>query len=211
MGQEFDDFVADLMAALASSDEGFIRKVYQDWVDTSGVLPAEYVDTFPQMVLAELGPMAECPTRETETFEDFGIVHFVNEEDPDETTSLTFKQTGDGWIMFNERSGFINFKKVYTLSYDVQGGQVAIRFNGKRHPLISEPDQDVLTAFVTPINSALNVGANEANLVLVSGTPEVQLRINSEDEGEIADSSDSNVLLWEGTVTEDMSLSFEAE
>ncbi|MHC4607690.1 MAG: hypothetical protein ACYTAF_12310 [Planctomycetota bacterium] len=211
MGKAFKDFVTEFQTALKNGDQDFIRTVYQYWVDTSGALPPEYKDTFPELVIAEAGSTAELPVKSVETFDDFGVVQFSDPADPGASTSMTFRRKGNSWIMFNERSGFTRFKKVYTLWYAVEGGKVAIRFNGKRSPLVPEHSDRTAGATVTPINSALNVGPNEVGVESVDGQPKVQVRINSAKEGEIADSSVGDALLWEGVVSEPVKLTFNAE
>jgi hypothetical protein len=210
MARPFDEFVADFQAALRDGDQEFVRAVYQHWVDTSGMLPDEYRETFPELVLGEVGPLGSQPVKGTETFDEYGTVRFADPADPDAETSVTFRLVDDAWTMFNERSGFTAFRKVYTLWYSVTGGKAAIRFNGKRHPLVAEPTDDSASGVVSPINCGLKPGANEVSLVKLDGEPEVTLRISSAVEGEIADSSGGDVVMWEGTVGEDVTLPFEA-
>jgi hypothetical protein len=201
MEKVFADFVREFQEALKRGDLDFITAVYQDWVDTSGMLPPQFRDNFAELVLEQVRPLAESVVASVETFDDFGIVHFDDPSDPDSETSMMFRLKNDGWVMFDGRSNFIHFTKVYTISYNIQGGRIALRINGKRHPLISEQADDQVSAVVSPINCTLNVGENTMDVIPVDGEPQVDLRISSATEGDIADSSESDVLFWQGTVT----------
>jgi hypothetical protein len=211
MEPTFEAFYEAFRGALRRGDREFVRAVYQDWVDTSGALPDELRDSFPELVLEEVGAVADLEPIAIETFGDFGVVRLPDPAEPETTTTLAFRQRDGRWSMFNERSGLAAFAKVYTLWYSVTGGRAALRFNGARHPSISEPTDDVASGVLSPLNSALVAGANTLRLVPVSGAPEVEVRIGSAAEGEIADSAEGDVLTWSGAVGDGVELPFEVD
>jgi hypothetical protein len=206
---DFKVFLEAYLAAIKGEDKGFMKGVYQDWFESSGVVPKEQEDYFYGAMFGDLKQLVGCPLTGTESMDDFDIAH-LKAPDGSELT-LVFRKKGDSWIYFDARTNLMLFKKVYAINYDVKGGRLRILFNGKRSPIVGDIEAG-RNGFNSMINSALEVGGNEITLQTLDGGPvEVSLRISSGARGEIVDSSQGDVLSWNGTVKEPVKLDFTAE
>ena len=208
MAESFRAFIARLFKAIKNGDVAVLRTVYLDWFESSAVMPDRSFDDFIAAALPDLGRLPENRLVREECFDDFCIAHFKGKDGSDMT--LTFRKKGDSFIFFNERSGFAAFKKVYALNYVLDGGKLRMLFNGKRSPIVHEVES---FGFVTFINSALKVGANEITLEPVDAGASVKasIRISSGPEGDIMESAAGDVLSWDGEVGKAVSLKFDAE
>jgi hypothetical protein len=205
MAATFEKFVREYFKAIRSEDLDFIKKVYADWLETSGAVPKGQEEQFLKAAFESLKPMANGKLDKTDEFGDFFVGHF---KDPEGEFSLTFRKMGDSWIFFNERSNYSRFKRVYAMNYNLSGGKVNVLFNGSRTPLIYEIQG---SGFVSLINSVLVPGENEITLEPAGGEVSGSLQISSAKEGEILDSAQGDVLNWEGVLKERASLKFKIE
>jgi len=208
MAESFKAFIARLFKAIKGGDVAALKTVYLDWFESSAVMPDRGFEDFIAAALPDLRKLPENKLASEECFDDFCIAHFNGKDGSDNT--LTFKKKGDSFIFFNERSGFAAFGKVYALNYVLDGGKLRMLFNGKRSPIIHEIES---SGFVSFINSALKVGANEITLEPVEADKSVKasIRISSGVEGDIMDSAAGDVLAWDGIVSAPVTLKFEAK
>ena len=206
--ENFENFINAFLKAIKDEDSGFMRKVYGEWFSSSGVVPKDQEDYFFKMIFNELKPVLESRLKRTENYDDYYIAYF---SEPDGSESFfTFRKNADGFAFFNERMNFSKFRKVYAISYDVSGGKLRFLFNGKRTPVVT--DVDSTSGFVSLINAALKPGDNEITLQSVDGKSlKVSIGISSGEEGGIINSAQGDVLSWDGTVKDPVSLKFKAE
>jgi len=205
---DFESFLKKYFEAIKNEDAEFIKKVYGDWLETAGIVPEGQEDAFYKAVFGDLKQLLGGSLVRTDAFDDFVIAHL---KDDNGEFSLTFQKKGDSYIYFNERTNFTSFKLVYTLGYNVKGGKLRMLFNGKRSPVVNDIEAD-RNGMMSPINAALKVGENELTLQSLDGVPvQVSLQISSAKAGEIADSSASDTLDWEGEVKEPVTLKFKTE
>jgi hypothetical protein len=206
---DFKVFLDAFFAAIKGEDKGFMRGVYQDWFESSGVVPKEQEDYFYDAMFGDLKQLPECSLTGTESIDEFDIAR-LKAPDGSEAT-LVFMRKGDSWIYFDARTNLTLFKKVYAINYNVKGGRLRILFNGKRSPVVGDIEAG-RNGFISMINSALEIGENEITLQPLDGKPvEVSLQISSAKTGEILDTGQGDVLNWNGTVEEPARLSFNAE
>lgn len=205
MAADFEQFIAEYFDAIRNEDTGFIKKVYSEWLETSGAVPAGQQEQFLKAAFESLKPMVNGKLEKTEEMENFTVGHFKSDEGE---FSLTFKKKEGTYIFFNERSNYSKFSKVYAMNYNLSGGKVRVLFNGSRTPLIGEIEN---SGFVSLINSVLEPGENGITLQPVDGQVECSVQISSAKEGEILDSAQGDVLNWEGILKEPVSLKFNVE
>ncbi len=206
MSSNFEEFLTEYFNAIKNDDLEALGKIYGDWLETSGEVPEEQKGEFTKMIIGDLKQLADLKIDRTEEIGDFDKVYMKID---DGEFSLTFKKKGDSWIFFNEKSNFSLFKQIYAIGYAIQGGALRVLFNGKRNPTVGEIQN---SGFNSIINSALEIGENEITLESVEGTSlTVSLKISSAKSGEIISTDQGNVLNWEGTVKEPVSLKFTAE
>lgn len=204
MVSDFEGFVNEYFEAIRNEDVEFIRKVYSEWLETSGAVPPGKEDDFLRAAFESLKPMVNGKLERTEELGNFLVAHF---RDAEGEFSLTFKKKDGSYIFFNERSNYSKFKKVYAMNYNLSGGKLMVLFNGSRTPLIGEIGN---SGFVSLINSVLEPGENEIALEPV-GEVKGSLQISSAKEGEILDSAEGDVLNWGGTLKEPLKLKFHVE
>ncbi len=208
MAESFKAFIARLFKAIKNGDTAVLKAVYLDWFESSAVMPDRGFEDFIAAALPDLRQLPANKLASEESFDDFCIAHFKGRDGSE--LSLTFRKKGDSFIFFNERSGFAAFSKVYALNYVLDGGKLRVLFNGKRSPIIHEIES---SGFVSFINSALKVGANEITLEPVEAGKSVKasIRISSGAEGEIMESAAGDVLSWDGNVSAPVTLKFDAK
>ena len=205
MATDFEEFIGKYFEAIKNEDLGFVKKVYSDWLETSGAVPRGQEEQFLKAAFESLKPMIGGRLEKTEEMGNFIIGHFKSDEGG---FSLTFKKEGDAYIFFNERSNFSKFKKVYAMNYNISGGGVRVLFNGSRTPVIEKISG---SGFVSLINSVLEPGPNEITLEPAGGEMECSLQISSAKEGEILDTAQGDVLNWEGVLARPVTLKFRVE
>lgn len=205
MAATFEEFIKEYFEAIKNEDVEFIKKVYSEWLETSGAVPRGQEEQFLKAAFESLKPMVNGKLDKTDEYGNFIVGHFKSDEGE---FSLTFKKKGDGFIFFNERSNYSKFKKVYAMNYNLSGGSVRILFNGSRTPAIYEIQN---SGFVSLINSVLEPGENEITLQAADGEVKGSVQISSAKEGEILDSAQGDVLNWEGTLKEPIKLKFQIE
>lgn len=207
--EPFEDFLTELFEAIRHEDKGFIRKVYGDWLFSSGIVPKSQEEIFYDAAFGDLRPLLEGKLERVEEMDDFRIAHYRG---PSGGFSLTFREKEGSFIFFNEKSNYSSFHKVYALNYGVQGkGRLRLIFNGRRSPLIADIEGG-RSGFNSLINAALAIGTNELTLKsLDKGELEVSLQISSAEKGGIMDSAHGDVLSWSGKVADEVRLRFEAE
>lgn len=207
MADKFEEFLKAYFNAIRNEDAAFIKKVYSEWLETSGAVPKGQEDGFLKAAFESLKPMLSGKLERTEQYDGFHLAHF---KDAEGEFSLTFRERDDSFVFFNERSNYSLFKKVYAIGYNVSGGKLRMLFNGKRSPAVT--DIDSTSGFVSMINSALQVGKNEIELMSPDGAElVVSLRISSAKEGDIMNSNQGDALSWDGKVKDPVKLDFTAE
>jgi len=208
MAGTFKEFMAVFFKAVGSGDKAFLKAVYLDWFESSGLMKGAKFEDFLAAAMPDLKGLAGCKLVREECFDDFCIAHLKNTDGSE--FEYAFRKKNDSYAYFNERSGFTRFKKVYALGYFVEGGTLRILFNGKRSPIISEINSSGAVSF---INSALKIGANEMTLEpAVSGARvKASIRISSDIEGGIINSAQGDVLSWDGEVAGPVTLKFNAD
>lgn len=205
MAEEFEGFIREYFDAIKNENVEFIKKVYSEWLETSGAVPAGEEEQFLKAAFESLRPMASGKLHKTEEMGNFIVGHFKSDEGE---FSLTFKKKDGSYVFFNERSNYSKFKKVYAMNYNLSGGSVRIFFNGSRTPVVGEIEN---SGFISLINSVLEPGENEITLEPVGGEVEGSVQISSAKEGEILDSAQGDILNWEGSLKGPVILKFEIE
>lgn len=203
---EFEAFITEYLRAVREDDASFLEKVYGAWLASSGAMPGSSVEDFLRMARSDLEPVGKSSFLGSECFGDFCVAQLKAADGP--AFSLCFRKKGESWEFFNERTNLSSFKKIYAIGYLVEGeGRLAVRFNGAESPVL----RDIRSSgFVSMINSALIAGKNELTL-LNSGKPaRVSIRISSGRQGDVMDSAQGDVLIWEGVVDKAASLEFDA-
>ncbi|MFH0884267.1 MAG: hypothetical protein V1861_00995 [Candidatus Micrarchaeota archaeon] len=208
MADSFTDFMARFFKAIEGEDAVFLKAVYLDWFESSGVMKGGRFGDFLAAAMPDLKGMAGSRLAGEECFDDFCIAYLKGADGSE--FSLTFRKKDDSYIFFNERSGFAGFKKVYALGYALEGGRLRILFNGKRAPIVHEIESSGAVSF---INSALKLGANEITLepVVAGERINATIRISSGAEGGVMNSAQGDVLSWDGEVSKPVILKFDAE
>jgi hypothetical protein len=204
---EFPDFVKKFQEAIRGRDMAFIKKVYSDWFESSGVMPGSSIEDFLKAAYGDLKGMGNSALEGTECFDDFCIARM---KDPDGSAySLTFVKKDGSWSYFNERSNLSKFKRIYAINYVVEGGRLKVLFNNKRSPILEEIGASGVHSM---INAALDVGDNVLTILPPeSGEAHVTIRISGGRAGQIINSAQGDVLSWEGIVKEPVRLEFRAE
>lgn len=207
MADEFSQFMARFFKALGSYDVPFLKEVYGDWFESSGIMPDRKIEEFLAAAKLDLSSMAGSRLAGNECFGGYCIAKCRGADGAE--FELTFMKKGGTFVFFNERSGFAQFKKVYALGYAVDGGKIRMLFNGNRSPLVYEIATSGAVSF---INSALRPGENELTLepVAAGSKAHVSIRISSAAEGGIINSSQGDVLAWDGEVGTRITLRFNA-
>ncbi|MFH1393503.1 MAG: hypothetical protein ABII71_02225 [Candidatus Micrarchaeota archaeon] len=204
----FEEFLKEYFKAIEAGDKEFVKKVYSDWLETSGMVPEDKMDFFLSAVFGDLKQMVGAKLVKTENIDDFNVAHYKDENGE---FTLSFMKKDGSWVFFNERSNFSLFKRAYAINYNVKGGRLRILFNGKRFPLISDIE-DGRNGVITLINCALKPGENEVILQSLDGTSlEVSLQISSGKVGEVMNSAQGDSLDYNGRVKEPVVLKFKAE
>ncbi len=204
---EFEDFIRRFIEAIRKGDTVFLEGVYQDWFSSSGIMPGASVDDFLRMARSDLEPVGMSSFMGSECFGGFCVAQMKGADGS--VFSLCFRKKGNSWEFFNERTGLSSFKKIYAMGYLVEGeGRLSVRFNGAESPVLRDIGS---SGFVSMINSALRVGKNELALVNSGKPVRVSIRISSGKEGTVMDSTQGDVLSWEGVVDKAASLGFSAE
>ena len=201
MAADFEDFIREYFDAIKNENIDFIKKVYSEWLETSGAVAPGKEEQFLKAAFESLKPMVGGKLDETEDLGNFIVGHFKSDEGE---FSLTFKKKDGSFIFFNERSNYSKFQKVYAMNYNLQGAGARVLINGSRTPVIGEIHG---SGFVSLINCVLEPGENEITLE-PAGEVKASIQISSAKEGEILDSAQGDVLNWEGTLTGPLSLKF---
>ncbi len=208
MAESFKEFMGRFLKAINEGDAEFLKAVYLDWFQSSGVMKGGRFEDFLAAALPDLKGMAGSRLEGEESFGDFHIA-LLRDEDGSES-SLAFREKGGSFVFFNERSGFAAFKKVYALGYAIEGGRLRVLFNGKRFPLMYEIGS---SGAVSLINCALVPGGNELTIepALPGASITASIRISSAPEGGIINSAQGDVLSWDGPVSGPVKLKFAAD
>ncbi|MCI0504177.1 hypothetical protein L0Y65_05730 [Candidatus Micrarchaeota archaeon] len=207
MAKSFKEFVGEFFSAAKSGDAAFIRNVYQEWAEKCGY--GENMDRLLPQIISQLGQLPPGKLENAESFDDFDLAHLKLDDGSDVT--MVFRRKGGSWFFFNERSGYADFKKAYAIQYGAEGGRLRVLFNGKRSPFlyeIPEGAQGVLSL----INSAIKPGENALTLESPDGVPvKASIRISGAEKDGIIDSSQGDVLSFDGVVAKQVMLKFEAK
>jgi hypothetical protein len=209
MDAKFEAFLKSFFEAIKKKDQKFIKNIYGDWVDSSGVIAKEQKEQFFEgAVFVEVESLAGGKLVDVEILDEYYIAHLKY---GDGETELIFKKKNGTWIFFNEMFDLAKFKLVYTINYEVSGGPLMVKINGKRTPVIRD-FAEASQGMASPINSALVPGKNEISFESSNKKPiEISIQINGERRGDIAVSTEGNVLDWKGVVKDKVSLTFKAE
>jgi hypothetical protein len=200
---EFDEFMEKFSEAVGSKDREFIRQVYSGF-DIKAEMPEEQ---FFKMIFQMLEPLAGRKPDDTEKFDDFYIAHF---KEGDGQLNMTFLKRGESFVMYNDKANYGEFQKAYAIGYSVTGdARLKVLFNGKRFPILRDMGE---SGFASMINSALVPGENEITLMPAeSGPVKATIKISSAMKDGVIDTTQGDVLVWEGEVKEPVKLRFRAE
>jgi hypothetical protein len=194
-----EDFIKKLAKAIINNDIAFLKRVYGEWFDTSGVAKqAKFED-----IVASMTFISTMKINSVDSFDDFAIIHGVSD---DNELELVFQKTQESWIYVNNYSHLSEFKCIYSINYSCSG-KMRLLFNKKRSPFISDGSSD--STIISMINSALKVGENELTIQVLEGSPvNAMIIISSGSRGEIMDSNSGEVLNWSGKINKSTVLKF---
>jgi len=206
---EFDEFLKTFFEAIGKKNVAFVKNIYLDWLQTSGMVPKEQEKYFfTDAIFSELKSLLNATVTSVDVIDEYYVAHLRY---PNGDGIMTFKKKGDTWVFFNEMSNKAMFTNIYTINYTTGDGQIRVLFNGKRTPVVTDMEAD-MQGMVSPINSALKKGENTITLQSLEKKPvEVSIQMNGTVPGGVANSRNGNVLDWKGTVNEDIVLKFNAE
>lgn len=207
MSNDFEAFMKKFLEAIKKRDTTVMKNVYSEWAESSGIFKNIRREDFFTNIFKDLKDFQDLPIKKCEPCGEFMIARLGSNDD---LVSLVFMKKGGNWVFFNEMSNFALFSKAYTLDYKVKGdGIVRFLFNGKQSPVIDDIEGGS-SGFMSPINSALVVGRNELTIQLLKGKgAKASIKINGTDKGGVADSSEGNVLSWEGDLSKPVVLKFD--
>jgi hypothetical protein len=198
----FEDFFPRYLEAIRKRDIAFLKNVYLDLYETSGLAAGsaeeDDADKFFAMLPDMLKEFASPALKigKIEQYDDFATVKMNS---GDSEIEAAFRKKGDSWSFFDGRIGYVSFKKTYALSYQVNGeGSIRVLINGKRNPFVGDITG---MGFISLINSALKVGKNEMTLQPLSAAPiSARIQVSSAKSGEMLDTGQGDVLSWEGKI-----------
>lgn len=211
MAGTFEQFFADFIAAIKRKDRDFMKAVYADWLETSGVVPKDKLEYFFSEMFNELADVAACTLDRSETMGEFVIAHLKDRGGAD--SQMFFRKKGGSWSFFNERINYSLFKRAYAINYEVEGeGSLRFLFNGKRSPAVPDVPGG-RSGFISLINSMLVAGKNELTLQPMGtrGQLKASIRVSSGSMGDVMDSAQGDVLSWDGTLNVAVKFKFDAE
>lgn len=205
---EFEEFLKGFLAAAKGKDTKRLMEAYREAFTGSGAVPPGEEEAALASIAGFLAPLAERAPDGIEALDDYRIARFKDKDGSE--ISLTFIRKGDSWGVFDERMNLRSFKRIYAIGYSVEGEQrLGVLFNGKRSPILRDIGS---SGFASLINSALKPGENELTITPLGGAlVKVSIRISSGVRGSIMDSSQGDVLSWDGVVKEPVKLKFRAE